>query len=61
MIEKVEIDGKEYEVHKCLGDDCGHSQGQQCAFLGNRSCDHIDCCSENRLDKQDVIFVEVQS
>jgi hypothetical protein len=60
VIEKVEINGKKYEVHVSLGSDCGYSQGQQCAFLDNPSCDYVDCCSENRPDKQDVIFVEVK-
>lgn len=61
MTEEIEIDGKTYEVHTNTGDDCGHSQGKQCAFLVNRSCDHVDCCAETRFDDRDVIFIEKQS
>ena len=60
MTEEIEVNGKKYEVHTCLGGDCGYSQGEQCAFFYTE-CSHMSCSIETRSGIRDVIFIEKQT
>ena len=56
---EFEHEGKHYEAITCSADDCGSSDGKQCAFVGI-DCSKLDCFPESRDDGRNVIFMEKQ-